>query len=193
MVKPDSTKFRRVKQPNPVRIEGESAFLTLFRRDGNNVECRIDTTDLPKVQSVPRRWHSVWNKGTQTFYVMTADGPRNAKVYTLLHRFLLDPPADMEVDHINRNALDNRRANLRSVTRSQNIQNQRTAKSGSASGIRNVYYRPKRGTYVVSLRVDGKQKHIGEYRDLGDAEAAATTARRNYFTHCPENSPVAAG
>jgi hypothetical protein len=37
-----------------------------------------------------------------------------------LHRFLMEPPADLVVDHKNGNRLDNRRANLEVVTASEN-------------------------------------------------------------------------
>jgi hypothetical protein len=40
-----------------------------------------------------------------------------------LHRLLMNPPADMEIDHINRNKLDNQKANLRICTRKENMQN----------------------------------------------------------------------
>src|SRR4051794_8623449 len=41
----------------------------------------------------------------------------------MLHRFLLDVPSGFEVDHINRDKLDNRRNNLRIVTHQQNNMN----------------------------------------------------------------------
>lgn len=44
---------------------------------------------------------------------------------TALHRFLMQCPANMVVDHINRNALDNRRCNLHICTTAENGRNQR--------------------------------------------------------------------
>jgi hypothetical protein len=42
-----------------------------------------------------------------------------------LHRLILglEPGSDLECDHINRNPWDNRRANLRKVTRKENCAN----------------------------------------------------------------------
>lgn len=41
----------------------------------------------------------------------------------LMHRFIVLPPEDIEVDHKNRNRLDNRRCNLRPATRQMNVDN----------------------------------------------------------------------
>lgn len=42
---------------------------------------------------------------------------------TYMHRLIVQAPAGMYVDHINRNGLDNRRDNLRIVTQSTNLAN----------------------------------------------------------------------
>lgn len=53
-----------------------------------------------------------------------------------LHRLILSPAPEMDVDHINGDTLDNRRTNLRLATRSQNLANNRRALG--AVGLRGV-------------------------------------------------------
>jgi len=73
----------------------------------------IDAADLPAVLSLGlwyaqrRRW---------TYYAACTTGPRGHRVTVRLHRFLMQPSADMEVDHVNHDGLDNTRGNLRIVT-----------------------------------------------------------------------------
>lgn len=69
-------------------------------------------------------WHSSTNGRDGTFYVKGRPF-RTAKdqgPLIRLHRMLLCFPL-LQVDHINRNGLDNRRSNLRLVTQSQNMAN----------------------------------------------------------------------
>src|SRR5215831_14406402 len=43
-----------------------------------------------------------------------------------MHSYIMDtPPEGMEIDHINHNGLDNRRSNLRFITRGGNLHNRR--------------------------------------------------------------------
>ena len=78
------------------------------------------------------------------------------------------------VDHINGVRTDNRIENLRPCTRTQNGQNQkgRTEK-------RNTFV--KKGRYGVSLKVNGKQIHIGYFGSQAEASTAAEQARQKYF------------
>lgn len=54
----------------------------------------------------------------------------NGKV-VYMHRMVMKTPEDMHTDHINHDVLDNRKRNLRIVTRSGNMQNVRRKKRGT--------------------------------------------------------------
>ena len=78
-----------------------------------------------------------------------------------MHREILDAPKGMEVDHINGDKLDNRRSNLRVVTRSVNSRNQCRRKSYDAPA--GVYWDRFRNKWKVVTSLEGKQWNIGRY------------------------------
>ena len=62
---------------------------------------------------------------------------------------------DLEVDHINRNSLDNRLENLRCVTQSVNQQNTGIQKTNT-SGIKNISYCKQKKTWRYKKLINGK-------------------------------------
>jgi hypothetical protein len=80
-----------------------------------------------------------------------------------LHRLIMDPPAGMDVDHINGNGLDNRRCNLRIATRSQNRMNERIRPAKATSRFKGVSWNTKSRCWVVNLKLNGEQKHLGSF------------------------------
>lgn len=81
-------------------------------------------------------------------------------------------PEGMLIDHINGDGLDNRIANLRLATNSENQRNQKPK-----AGTRGVYYRKRLDAYVASYRQDGRLVHLGTYKNQADAVSAAKAAR----------------
>jgi hypothetical protein len=104
-----------------------------------------------------------------------------------LHRCILTVPQGLEVDHINGDPLDNRRANLRFVTRSQNEQNKKRARADSSIGIRGVERRC-RNTYGAIVQVDGRRFRRGPFETPEEAGVVAAELRRQLMTHAPECS-----
>lgn len=101
----------------------------------------------------------------------------------LAHRIALrmsgfEIPEGMVVDHINRNALDNRLENLRIVTTQENLKNSRRGKNNS-TGHTGVYrHRGKR--WLAIIGVNGKLKYLGVFDRLEDAIACRIAAEKQY-------------
>lgn len=94
---------------------------------------------------------------------------RNVKIY--MHRDVLNFPRGFDVDHINGNKLDNRKDNLRVVTKQQNQFN-RGAIKGSTSKYKGVSWFAKDGLWRASIRIDKKQRHIGLFHTEAEAAGA---------------------
>lgn len=111
------------------------------------------------------------------------------RTHVLLHRLILNAPPGVDVDHINGDPLDNRRANLRFVTHQQNMEN-RGATSRSRTGIRGVspYSRNKAKPWRAEVRQHGRMVWRGFFPTLEEADAAVKEARRRFMTHAPENT-----
>lgn len=141
----------------------------------------VDAEDAPRVRGAKWYLHACG-------YAACGSGLYSS---TLLHRVILDAPPGLEVDHINHDKLDCRKANLRLVNRSQNNQNKRGPSRNNRLGIRGVsaQYNPS-GTvsYFARVQVNGKQHVRCGFRTPEDAALAAIELRRQYFTHSEECS-----
>jgi hypothetical protein len=83
------------------------------------------------------------------------------------------------IDHINRNGLDNRKENLRSVTRSINGYNCKLYTNNS-SGYRGVEWNKKEKKWHSLIRVDGKLIYCGSFLSLTAAAIAYNQAALKY-------------
>lgn len=85
-----------------------------------------------------------------------------------------------EIDHINRNTLDNRLENLRSATSSQQKMNMST-RVDNLSGVRGVCWSNSKRKYRAYININGVQKHLGYFDNLNDAEAIYVLTAKKYF------------
>jgi len=109
-----------------------------------------------------------WTLDKNGYAVRKAGGRKNPKKL-MLHRFILEAPAGHDVDHINRDSLDNTRANLRICTRSQNNAN-RISLPGSSSQYKGVSWNRNRQRWQVFQCAYGNRRYLGYF--VSEAEAA---------------------
>lgn len=173
--------------PNDYTVSGEVAQLHL--KGGYTV--LVDTADLPLV--LQHRWY-VHRSGTYGYkHVMTVRRTDGVKTVLYLHRFLLNTPAHLHVDHINHDPLDNRRANLRNVRPVDNQLNvKKTARTGSQTGVPNVYiYTAAHGRryYRVSVKRRGERR-AAEFPYTAEGLCAAIEARDRFIAELAALHPI---
>lgn len=97
-----------------------------------------------------------------------------------MHREILGTPMGMETDHRNGDGLDNRRANLRVCTSSENHMNERK-REGMSSQYKGVSRLKRCKKWKAQIYYDGVCHRLGRFTDEADAARAYNTAAREHF------------
>lgn len=87
---------------------------------------------------------------------------------------------DGEIDHIDGDRTNNRLANLRCVTTSQNQKNAKHSRRNSTSGVTGVYWNAADQRWRAQIGVDGEKLTLGSHLSLKDATAARRAAEIKY-------------
>jgi hypothetical protein len=167
---------------NKYEIRGEVTAVFINYR-GQQYETNIDTNDLQIVDSFPKTWYGYFHKDTKQLYVYgNSQYVYGKATIILMHRWLMGEPHGLVIDHINHNALDNRRSvNLRAVTNAENLQNRSGARKDNGSGIRGVGWHKQRKKWRAHVGYNGKSIHLGLFDDINAAAKAAEEARMKYL------------
>ncbi|CAN5717840.1 hypothetical protein BH24ACT18_BH24ACT18_18900 [soil metagenome] len=154
-----------VRRPTQAALTtDEGAAIPLVGKYGEGETALIDQEDYPKVGGY--RWHL-----SRGGYVVTSLSVEK-KLY--LHRLVM--PEGDEVDHVNGNTLDNRRANLRSCTHHGNVQNRRPWKQKSSRHL-GVYWRKDAKKWTAAI----KGRHLGYFDKEEDAALSYNEAARKEY------------
>jgi hypothetical protein len=87
-----------------------------------------------------------------------------------------------QVDHINHQRDDNRIANLRLATNTENGRN-RSLSTNNTSGVTGVYWEKREGKWRATIKANGKRIHLGCFYNIECAIAARQAANIKYKFH----------
>lgn len=125
-------------------------------------------------QNPPNRGHDIW------YAVRTTGTPPRVTIY--MHRqiaSLMGIPASCDIDHKDRNGLNNQRYNLRPCSQFQNNGNRRK-QAGCSSRFKGVSWNPKRKKWEASIK-SGKNIFLGRFLSEIEAANAYDVAAKEHF------------
>ena len=112
------------------------------------------------------KWYAV--KKPHSFYAVRMSPRIQGERDTVwMHRAILGIGGGLDVDHIDRDGLNNTRENLRVATRSQNRANL-ISKCGS-SKYKGVYWRNRGNRWEAQIGFNGDRLFLGSFSDEADA------------------------
>ena len=111
-------------------------------------------------------------------YVVVSMRVNGKHINKRLHKLVTDTGANIMIDHIDGNPLNNCLSNLRRATRSQNGMNRKRA-SNSTTGVSGVYMSGKK--FCSQIKFNGKTYHLGTHKTKRDAVLTRLTAEAKFF------------
>jgi len=138
----------------------------------------VDPEDYWKLNKY--KWHTVANRGPCYAGRTYRDSKTGKRRFISMHRWLIEVPPSCCLDHINHNGLDNRRANLRPATISQNCCNRRKTSSKTWSRYKGVSWRIRDKRWSAEIKIAGNSKFLGLFRNETSAAKAYDAAAGKY-------------
>lgn len=151
----------------PIKIDGAIARVPLTK----GFEAIIDAADSALIEGFS--WTA--KISGKLVYAKRAQMIDGVYVGLAMHRVIAGAPEGVLVDHIDGNGLNNRRANLRFATVSQNLCN-RGPQVNNTSGFKGVIWHKSAQKWSAQIKIGRKNKYLGLFDRALDAAHARQRA-----------------
>lgn len=135
----------------------------------------VDDADYELVNAY--NWNVTAKSRSGNLYVERRAGGRLLS----LHRWLMNAPKGTQVDHINGNGLDCRRANMRVCSVKENHWNVRKQNRATSSRFKGVTWDKNRNLWMAKIKHNGKHKYLGRFSEQELAARAYNRAAEELF------------
>ena len=142
----------------------------------------VDPADYEHLKSF--KWFE--KKSKHTFYAyrtLPLKDRRPGQTNIMMHRLIMNAPPDMQVDHINHNGLDNRKANLHVVSSTQNCWNKRKLCGKFSSKYKGVSWNKNYKKWEACLTCNKVKTILGYFDDEQTAAKAYDEKAKELFGH----------
>lgn len=138
----------------------------------------IDGEDFDKIKEYTWCLSKIGN----CFYACSGlyDKKTKKKTTIHMHRIIMDTSKDYIIDHVNGNALDNRKENLRICSNAENLRNRKKQKNTS-SIYKGVCFDKRDKKWRASIRLNNKLMYIGLFDTQTQAAKAYNKAAVENF------------
>lgn len=149
-------------------FEDMGNYCLMYDRNGNS--CLIDKSDYQRIS------RGYWGKyKNSNYFCSNVDGKKQ-----WLHRYIMDATKGEYVDHIDGNFDDYRKINLRICNNAENNRN-RGLQKNNTSGYSGIGWAKREQKWRARIKVDGKEIHLGYFKNKNDAILAKKHAEEKYF------------
>lgn len=128
------------------------------------------------------QWKWTYLQGRKTGYAVRYTKVDDKRVTVYMHRFIINASTGVEVDHKDRNGLNNTRNNIRIATPGQNRANAPKSNRKTTSRYKGVYRtnNPSR-PWWAHIGIEGKSRTIGYFANELDAACAYNYAAVQHY------------
>jgi hypothetical protein len=113
-------------------------------------------------------------------YISTFIYKENKRKQLFFHRLVMNPPDNLDIDHIDHQLNNNQKSNLRYCNSSLNLMNSKLRKDNT-SGYKGISWNKEKQKFEVYLCINQKNIKLGYYKNIEDAITIRENAELKYF------------